>query len=97
MAHVVFLLSLAVCFSSALLITLLHFWMKIRLLNASLPVKWFMTPADDFRMWRCYRTEAPSRNWPLWPFYAYRILLGIFAASGIALVANMNEMQKFLQ
>jgi hypothetical protein len=68
----------------ALVLNVLHFWMKGKLLGAGLPVVWFMWPTDDWRMWNTYRREAPSRNWPVWPFFVYRSLLGVFAA--VALV-----------
>jgi hypothetical protein len=57
--------------------------MKVRLYDAGIPVKWFMMPSDDFRMWRTYLIEAPRRQWPLWPFYAYRAAYVLFGLSGV--------------
>jgi hypothetical protein len=79
----VFIVGLLVCFISAGVLTVLHFQMKFRLEGAGLPVKWFMMPWDDFRMWRTYVNEAPVRGWPIWPFYAYRVLYVLFGVSGI--------------
>jgi hypothetical protein len=78
------LISPAVCFLSASAGTALHFQMKFRLESAGLPVKWFMMPWDDLRMWRTYKNEAPTRRWPIWPFYAYRALLVLFVVSALA-------------
>lgn len=89
-----FIIALALCFSSALAVNVLHFWMKFRLLNANLPVKWMMMPWDDWRMWKTYRTEAPARNWPVWPFYAYKALLLVFGLSGIMVLVNADKLDK---
>ena len=78
-----FIVALVVCLLSAGTIIVLHFQMKFRLETAGLPVKWFMMPQDDFRMWRTYKSEAPARRWPIWPFYAYRVLFVLFGISGI--------------
>jgi hypothetical protein len=78
-----FIAGLAVCVLSAGTLTVLHFQMKFRLEAAGLPVKWFMMLSDDFRMWRTYKSEALARRWPIWPFYAYRVLLILFGISGI--------------
>jgi len=51
---VLFIASLSVCVLSAGILTVLHFQMKFRLEAAGLPVKWFMMPSDDLRMWRTY-------------------------------------------
>lgn len=79
----VFVVALVVCLISASILTVLHFQMKFRLEAVGLPVKWFMTPMDDFRMWQTYVSEAPDRNWPIWPFYAYRLFQPLFGISGI--------------
>lgn len=79
----VFIIALVVCLVSASILTMLHFQMKFRLESAGLPVKWFMMPWDDFRMWGTYVSEAPTRRWPIWPFYAYRVLYILFGVSGI--------------
>jgi len=80
---VLFIASLSVCVLSAGILTVLHFQMKFRLEAAGLPVKWFMMPSDDLRMWRTYRREASAGGWPIWPFYAYRVLFIQFGVSGI--------------
>jgi len=77
-----FIASLVLFLLSAGAIIILHFQMKFRLEASGLPVKWFMTPSDDLRMWRTYRSEAPARGWPIWPFYVYRLLFVLFAVSG---------------
>lgn len=79
----VFIVALVICLVSAVIGTVLHFQMKFRLEAAGLPVKWFMMPRDDFRMWRTYLNEAAARRWPIWPFYVYRVLYLLFAISGI--------------
>jgi hypothetical protein len=81
---VVFIVALVICPVSSGILTVLHFQMKFRLETAGLPVKWFMMPWDDLRMWRTYVNEAPARRWPVWPFYAYRVLLVLLGVSGIA-------------
>ena len=90
------LITAIVCGCSTVSVTVLHFWMKVRLLNAGLPVKWMMMPTDDFRMWGTYRKEAPARHWPLWPFYAYRILMAVFVVTGIVLFANLKQLDSLL-
>lgn len=62
-----------------------------------LPVKWMMMPADDFRMWNCYRKEAPARHWPLWPFYAYRFIMTVFVITGVFLLANTGKLEPLLR
>jgi hypothetical protein len=74
---------LVICFASAGILTVLYFQMKFRLEAAGLPVKWFMMPWDDFRMWRTYVNEASTRRWPIWPFYAYRVFQALFVSSGV--------------
>src|SRR5215469_3080678 len=69
----------------------LHFQMKLRLRAAGFPVVWFMMPWDDFRMWRTYRREAPSRNWPVWPFYAYRVIGAVFVISSVVVFLNVDK------
>jgi hypothetical protein len=64
----------------------LHFWMKAKLIRAGLPVVWFMWSKDDWRMWNTYRSEAPVRDWPVWPFFAYRLLAAMFIVVGVGLV-----------
>jgi hypothetical protein len=88
----VFVAALVVCFVSAGILNVLHFRMKFRLKAAELPVKWFMMPWDDFRMWRMYASEAPTRRWPLWPFYAYRVFMVVFAISALVVVLNANKL-----
>ena len=77
---------LATEFGIAGVLTALHFWMKAKLISASLPVMWLMWPNDDWRMWNTYRSEAPERGWPLWPFFAYRLLLVMFVVFGAGCV-----------
>jgi len=77
------IVALLIWFVSAGILTVLHFQMKFRLEAAGLPVKWFMMPSDDFRMWRTYVSEAPAKRWPIWPFYAYRVFQVLFGISGI--------------
>jgi hypothetical protein len=43
--------ALVVCFVSASILNVLRSQMKFRLKAAGLPVKWFMMPWDDIRMW----------------------------------------------
>ncbi len=88
------MVSLFVCLCSGAVLTVLHFQMKLRLEAARLPVKWFMTFGDDLRMWRMYRHEAPARQWPIWPFFAYRILLVLFALSGVPVAFNGDKLIK---
>jgi hypothetical protein len=88
----VFFAALVICFASAGILNVLHFQMKFRLKDAGLPVKWFMMPWDDFRMWRTYLSEAPANRWPVWPFYAYRMLMVIFGISGIIFVLNADKL-----
>lgn len=96
MSNAAFTISLALCVGSALALNLLHFRMKFRLIGADLPVKWMMMPRDDWRMWNTYRTEAPARNWPLWPFYVYRALMPVFALSAIILMFNTDKLDRLL-
>ena len=77
------IVALVICSVSAGIVTALHFQMKFRLEAAGLPVKWMMMLSDDFRMWRTYVNEAPTRRWPIWPFYAYRVFQALFVISGI--------------
>jgi len=88
----VFVAALVVCFVSASVLNVLHFQMKFRLNAVGLPVKWFMMPWDDFRMWRTYVTEAPARQWPIWPFYAYRVFQVLFGISGVVLWLNIDKL-----
>ena len=92
-----FIAALVACLGSAAFGTVLHFQMKFRLLSAGLPVVWFMMPWDDFRMWRTYLREAPAKHWPVWPFYAYRVILVVFIASGLFVGANANKVTALLQ
>jgi hypothetical protein len=92
----IFFVSFFLCMASAAVITVLHFRMKLRLLSADLPVKWLMMPKDDWRMWKTYREEAPIRNWPRWPFYAYKILMVIFIVSGIVLIFHTDQLEHLL-
>ncbi len=85
----VFIVAVVICLVSASIGTVLHFQMKFRLEAAGLPVKWFMTPLDDFRMWRTYVSEAPSRRWPIWPFYTYRVFQVLFGISGIVCLLTL--------
>ena len=78
-----FIVALVICLVSASILTVLHFQMKFRLEAAGLPVKWLMTPLDDFRMWQTYVSEAPARKWPIWPFYVYRVVQVLFGFSGV--------------
>jgi len=94
MSNAAFNIVLALCFGSALALNVLHFRMKFRLVSANLPVKWMMSPWDDWRMWKTYRSEAPARNWPVWPFYAYRVLLVVFGLSGVMLLLNADKLDK---
>jgi len=84
-----FILALVLCVVSAIVVNILHFQMKFRLNDAGLPVKWFMMPSDDFRMWRTYLAEAPRRQWPVWPFYVYRVVMALFIASGLVIVLKI--------
>ena len=84
--------AIVVCIVSASVGNVLHFQMKFRLVAAGLPVKWFMLPRDDFRMWRTYLNEAPARQWPIWPFYLYRVALVLFAVSAIFVFLNMDKL-----
>ena len=86
-----------ICGCSVVSVIVLHFWMKVRLLNAGLPVKWMMLPTDDARMWSTYRKEAPVRHWPLWPFYAYRLFMAVFIISGVVLFANLKRLDSLLR
>ena len=95
--RVLFILALVLCALSATVGNILHFQMKFRLHNAGLPVKWFMMPSDDFRMWRTYLVEAPSRRWPVWPFYVYRVIIVLFIASGLFLFLNINNLEALLR
>jgi|HubBroStandDraft_6_1064221.scaffolds.fasta_scaffold114920_2 hypothetical protein len=79
----VFIVALVVCLVSASILIVLHFQMKFRLEAVGLPVKWFMMPRGDFRMWQTYVSQAPARQWPIWPFYAYRVFQALFGISGI--------------
>jgi len=88
----VFVAALVVCFVSAGILNVLHFQMKLRLNAAGLPVKWLMMPWDDFRMWRTYLNEAPTRQWPTWPFYAYRVLVVLFGISGVVLLFSIAKL-----
>jgi hypothetical protein len=87
--NALFILALVFCAASAIVGTILHFQMKSRLYDAGLPVRWFMMPSDDFRMWRMYLSEAPRRHWPIWPFYAYRVVYALFAASGLVVLPSL--------
>jgi hypothetical protein len=78
---------------SAGIVTVLHFQMKFRLDAAGLPVKWLMTPWDDFRMWRTYLSEAPARQWPIWPYYAYRVFQVLFGISGVFLLLFIDKLE----
>jgi hypothetical protein len=93
----VFFAALVICFVSAGILNVLHFRMKFQLQAAGLPVKWFMMPRDDFRMWRTYLREAPARHWPVWPFYAYRTLMVVFAISAVVIVLNANKLEALLR
>lgn len=84
-----FIAALTVCLLTGSLLTVLHFQMKFRLEAAGLPVKWLMMPWDDLRMWRTYKSEAPARRWPIWPFYVYRTLLIFFGVSAIVCWVTM--------
>ena len=92
-----FVAALVVCFVSAGVLNALHFRMKFRLLAAGLPVKWFMMPWDDFRMWRMYVSEAPTRRWPVWPFYAYRVLMVVFGVSAVVILLNIDKFESLLR
>ena len=92
-----FVAACVVCFVSAGILNFLHFQMKFRLRDAGLPVKWFMMPWDDFRMWRTYLSEAPAKRWPVWPFYVYRILMVIFGISGIIFVLNADKLDELFR
>ena len=76
-------------FGIAVLINILHFWMKAKLVGAGLPVVWLMWPKDDWRMWNTYRAEAAARHWPVWPFFVYRLLLFAFAAVALLGIAGL--------
>jgi hypothetical protein len=89
--------AIVVCIASASIGNVLHFQMKFRLVGAGLPVKWFMMPLDDFRMWRTYMNEAHARQWPVWPFYVYRVSLVLFAISGIFVVFNIDKLSALLR
>jgi hypothetical protein len=84
-----FILALVLCAVSGIVGNILHFRMKFRLNDAGLPVKWFMMPSDDFRMWRTYLLEAPRRQWPVWPFYVYRVVMTLFIASGLVVALKI--------
>jgi hypothetical protein len=88
---VLFIASLSACVLSAGVLNVLHFRMKFRLEAAGHPVKCFMMPADDLRMWRTYKSEASARGWPIWPFYAYWVLLILFGASGIVCCLTLGR------
>jgi hypothetical protein len=88
----VLIAAIVVCFVSVGVLNVLHFRMKFRLMAAGLPVKWFMMPWDDFRMWRTYVSEAPTRRWPLWPFCAYRVFMVVFAISGVVILLNADKL-----
>jgi hypothetical protein len=88
----VFVAAFVVCFVSASILNVLHFQMKFRLRGAGLPVKWVMMPWDDFRMWRTYVSEASTRRWPVWPFYAYRALMVLFVISGVVAVFTVHQL-----
>lgn len=92
-----FVAALVVCFVSAGILNVLHFRMKFRLRAAGLPVKWFMMPWDDLRMWRMYVSEAPTQQWPVWPFYAYRVLMVVFAISGMIMLFNADKLETLLR
>lgn len=92
-----FIAALVACLASAAIGTVLHFQMKFRLLSAGLPVVWFMMPWDDFRMWRTYLREAPVKRWPIWPFYASRVILVLFIASGLFVLANVDKVGALLR
>jgi hypothetical protein len=71
--------------------------MKFRLYKAGFLVKWVMMPSDDFRMWRTYLFEAPRRQWPVWPFYAYRVVIALFIASRLVLLLNIDKFDPLLR
>ncbi len=96
MSNTLFYSSLLICVVSAAILTVLHFQMKLRLDAARLPVKWFMTIFDDFQMWRTYRNEATARRWPIWPYYAYRLLFLLFAISGVVIVLNAEKLFRLM-
>jgi hypothetical protein len=88
----VFITAIVVCLTSAAIGNALHFQMKFRLRSAGLPVVWFMMPWDDFRMWRTYLREAPTKHWPVWPFYANRVVLALFVVSGLFVLVNIDRL-----
>lgn len=92
-----FFVALAICVFSAGVLNILHFWMKSKLLAAGLSVKWLMMPWDDFRMWRNYLSEAPTRRWPVWPFYAYRAFIVLFGVSAVGLFLNLDKLDALLR
>ena len=92
-----FIAAFLVCFVSAGILNFLHFQMKFRLRDAGLPVKWLMMPWDDFRMWRTYINEAPTRRWPVWPFHTYRVLMVVFAISGVVMLFSGNPLEVLLR
>jgi hypothetical protein len=87
---------LVICGCSVVIANVLHFRMKFRLDSANLPVKWLITPRDDYRMWKTYRLEAPDRDWPLWPFFAYRIVLFLFILSAVVLMVNVERAERIV-
>ena len=96
MSDISFVVLLFVCLCSGVVLTILHFQMKLRLEAARLPVKWFMAFSGDLRMWKMYRNEAPRRQWPVWPFFAYRILLVVFALTAIPVVLNGDRVNRLV-
>ena len=96
MSNIAFFIVLFTCLGSAAIVTVLHFQMKFRLNAAALPVKWFMTPIDDWRMWKTYRSEAATKSWPVWPFYAYKTFQVLFVVSAIVLLFNSDKLGRLL-
>lgn len=40
---------------------------------------------------------GPAKHWPVWPFYAYRVIVAVFMASGLFVLANVNKVAALLQ
>jgi hypothetical protein len=70
-------------FAAALLFavvgTCLYYWIMARVARAGIQVRFYAGFRDNLKMFRAYRDLATSRQWSLWPFYAYWVaVVGMF-------------------
>ncbi len=68
---------------------ILYFWIRRRVEQAGVKVKWYVTVPEMIRMFRAYRELALEQGWSLWPIVASWVILAALFLLFIAIAFRL--------